>query len=175
MFRIFRSANSAQDAESERIEVLDGSTAGAPKCPAPARAAVAASMTHRKQSVPLPLSPIRARCSLKPVRNQVTVKVPKAPESSLPILLVFTAALWRAKQHPLARKYMKIPSMQGIIHQLQVVSEILQCCRVLAFLDYYMHSKHCRNPTSYLGCLFLNHAHLQWLGESSSTGLISPD
>ena len=171
MFRIFRSANSAQDAESERIEVLDGSTAGAPKCPAPARAAVAASMTHRKQSVPLPLSPIRARCSLKPVRNQVTVKVPKAPESSLPILLVFTAALWRAKQHPLARKYMKIPS----IHQLQVVSEILQRCRVLAFLDYYMHSKHCRNPTSYLGCLFLNHAHLQWLGESSSTGLISPD
>ena len=109
MFRIFRSANSAQDAESERIEVLDGSTAGAPKCPAPARAAVAASMTHRKQSVPLPLSPIRARCSLKPVRNQVTVNVPKAPDSSLPILLVFTAALWRAKQHPLARKYMKIP------------------------------------------------------------------
>ena len=70
MFRIFRSANSAQDAESERIEVLDGSTAGAPKCPAPARAAVAASMTHRKQSVPLPLSPIRARCLLKLVRNQ---------------------------------------------------------------------------------------------------------
>ena len=171
MFRIFRSANSAQDAESERIEVLDGSTAGAPKCPAPARAAVAASMTHRKQSVPLPLSPIRARCSLKPVRNQVTVKVPKAPDSSLPILLVFTAALWRAKHHPLARKYMKIPS----IHQLQVVSEILQRCRVLAFLDYYMHSKHCRNPTSYLGGPFLNHAHLQWLGESSSTGLISPD
>ena len=171
MFRIFRSANSAQDAESERIEVLDGSTAGAPKCPAPARAAVANSMTHRKQSVPLPLSPIRARCSLKPVRSQVTVNVPKAPDSSLPILLVFTAALWRAKHHPLARKYMKIPN----IHQLQVVSEILQRCRVLAFLDYYMHSKHCRNPTSYLGCLFLTHAHLQWLGESSSTSLISPD
>ena len=171
MFSICRSANTAQDAGSERLEVHVGSAAGAPKFPAPARAAVAASMTHRKQSVPLPLSPIRARCSLKPVRNQVTVKVPKAPDSSLPILLVFTAALWRAKQHPLARKYMKIPS----IHQLQVVSEILQRCRVLAFLDYYMHSKHCRNPTSYLGCLFLNHAHLQWLGESSSTGLISPD
>ena len=62
MFRIFRSANSAQDAESERLEVHVGSAAGAPKFPAPARAAVAASMTHRKQSVPLPLSPIRARC-----------------------------------------------------------------------------------------------------------------
>ena len=35
-FRIFRSANSAQDAESERIEVHVGSAAGAPKFPAPA-------------------------------------------------------------------------------------------------------------------------------------------
>ena len=69
----------------------------------------------------------------------MTVKVPKAPDSSLPILLVFTAALWRAKHHTLARKYMKIPGVQGIIHQLQVVSEILHCCRVLACLDYYMH------------------------------------
>ena len=70
MFSICRSANTAQDAESERLEVHVGSAAGAPKFPAPARAAVAASMTHRKQSVPLPLSPIRARCLSKLARNQ---------------------------------------------------------------------------------------------------------
>ena len=107
MFPICRSANSAQDAESERLEVLVGSTAGAPKCPAPARAAVAASMTHRKQSVPLPLSPIRARCSLKLARNH---------DSQLPVLLVLTAALWRVKLHPLAE------NTKG----LQVVSRLFE-------------------------------------------------
>ena len=67
------------------------------------------------------------------------VETGEKSEIQLPVLLVLTAALWRVKQHPLARKYMKIPGVQGIIHQLQVVSEILQCCRVLACLDYYMH------------------------------------
>ena len=60
--------------------------------------------------------------------------------NQLPVLLVLTAALRRAKQHPLARKYMKIPGVRRIIHQLQVVCEILQCCRVLAFRQKWVRS-----------------------------------
>ena len=76
--------------------------------------------------------------STEPHQGSLFVETGEKSEIQLPVLFVLTAALWRVKQHPLARKYMKIPGVQGIIHQLQVAPEILQCCRVLACLDYYM-------------------------------------